>query len=134
MEKSFGPSTVKTMDWFIRYADGSVYSSDQGPPHTAPRWGVLRVYKEDARVGVQYEPSDVGFWVWRFGTWIGLMEKSALWDYLGNNPGPCIVLMGITLPDENWMDFVKEEAEFLSKAQKSGWRKRELFRGSQVDL
>lgn len=112
------------MRWVIKYADGSTFSSEDGAPHEAPRWGVMRVYREDERVGVAYEPSPVGYWIWR-ENWMGLMTESGLWDYLGNHPEPCVVLMGRTLPEADWEAFIKEEAEFITGILKSGWRSRE---------
>lgn len=113
------------IDWLIRYADGSTYDSRDGAAWEAPRWGVLRVYFCDERTGVSMEPSPIGHWIWRDGRWVGLDDLSGFYDYLGNHEGPCVVLFGRTLRDDDWERFIVEESKFLTGADKSAWRVRE---------
>lgn len=113
------------MDWVIRYADGSQFSSDDGGPEQAPRTGVLRVYHADEATGVSVEMAREGYWVWRDGRWSGIDTPDGLWDYLWHQPGMCLVLSGRTIRDTDWEAFVVEEAKLLTGRDKSAWRARE---------
>lgn len=63
-------------DWLIVYYDGSTFSSDDGGPEDAPRWGVQVIAKRDEDVGrVLVWMRD--FYCWQEGQWVGHDSQAA---------------------------------------------------------
>lgn len=119
------------IEWAILYADGSVYHSEDGAPHEAPRLGVQRIYFRDNQVDAGVEGSLIGRWGWKTdsddenGRWFGFDDHQGFNDYLASYPRPVIPLFGRTLHPHEWERVVKEEAEQILGVRKSAWRKRE---------
>lgn len=90
--------------WIIFYADGSTFSSDDGPPYFAPRIDVVAIVVPDAHVGrVIHNGSD--FYIWDTLTfegetiegWLGV-DRWGLDDYLDRPGVEKIRLKGRQLP------------------------------------
>ena len=113
-------------EWLIVYADGSTYSSDDGPPEDAPTSGVQVVYNANASVGFKVEQSRPGYWGWVNGYgWMGYQTDSGYWDYLMPPGVMKYVLYGRILPDEDWHEIQKKAGELATGLAKSGWWKSE---------
>ena len=109
------------MEWAVYYADGSTFTSEDGPPESAPRVGVQCVLQSDERTGHDVLRSSVGRWYWRFGRWWDTdLDGSLL--YRSTNVGHwCLELFGEWLPDERY-EAIVAEAQALGK---SAWKKHE---------
>lgn len=108
--------------WRVYYADDSVFTSDEGEPHEAPRHGVQFVAIQDPEVGWQGEQSPEGYWIWRNGRWFGT-DTMGFWDYLYHHRGPCVCLFGRTLTRPRYRTLLKRATKDLG--EKSAWAKRE---------
>lgn len=79
--------------WCIWYADGASFSSDDGEPHDAPRWGVIcaaQASREHGRVlwvGKDY------FWWDEDGAWVN-GDFTGMLDYLTRPGSYKVVLVG----------------------------------------
>lgn len=110
------------MRWLIVYADGGRYTSDDGPPESAPTSGVQVVYNEDASVGFKIEKSRFGYWGWRddYG-WLGFQTESGFWEYLLTPGMRKYALFGRTLRDDAWYEIQQIAGEIATGLKKSGW-------------
>ena len=84
------------MDWRIWYENGTEYTSADGPPHTAPAWGVQAI--EQAPPHDQLFNKD--FYLWRedYGCWIEV-DIVGLIDHLTSAAGQVTALVvGRTVP------------------------------------
>lgn len=113
------------LDWLILYGDGSTFSNLDGPPHEAPRTGVMQTFFMDERTGVSIESSLIGHWGWKDGRWFGFDDHMGFWDYLFHHPEPCICLFGRTLHDEEWQARILPLVREITNTPKSAWRARE---------
>lgn len=117
--------------WAILYADGSVFRSENGAPHEAPRIGVQRVFFIDDQVGVGVEESHIGRWGWKTdrndenGRWFGFDDHQGYNDYLASYPRPVVPLFGRTLHPLEWEEVLRQDAERILSETKSAWRERE---------
>ena len=115
------------MEWAVYYADGSTFTSEDGPPESAPRVGVQCVLQSDERVGYEVVcrtlPSPDGFWIWQHGRWWD-SDTPGFWDYLMHSQEACVVLFGRWLPDEEY-EAIVHKAIALGK---SAWKKHERRR------
>lgn len=118
------------MKWLIMYADGSVFSSDDGEPWEAPTQGVEMVYNANPSVGFKTEDSPRGFWGWRddYG-WLGFRNDAGFWDYMYQTGFQKYPIFGRTLRDEAWHEIRKLAGEKAMGLQKSGW-----WRSEREDL
>jgi hypothetical protein len=84
--------------WAIWYDDGRSFSSDDGPPENAPRWGVICIAAYSGDHGrMIWHATDYYGWI---GEWISF-DAAGLLDYLGNRPGKeKVVLMGRHVPPD----------------------------------
>jgi hypothetical protein len=90
MTMSMAPAT--SIEWAVWYDDGSSFSSADGAPWEAPRWGVLCIAAYSGQHGrMIWHATDYYCWA---GEWISC-DATGLIDYLANRPGPeKTVLMG----------------------------------------
>ena len=73
-------------DWIIFYQDGSTFSSDEGGPEDAPRWGVEVIATSDPDVGrMLYWDSE--FYCWQEDQWIP-HDRAGAQDYELNTKWP----------------------------------------------
>lgn len=92
-------------DWIIWYSDGSSFSSEQGAPEDAPRWGVICIAAYSGDHGrMIWHGTDYYGWVCEpgclLGDWISF-DATGLLDYLANRPGrEKIVLIGRHVPPD----------------------------------
>lgn len=79
------------MQWVIWYSDGKTFSSSDGGPEAAPRWGVVCIVGYD-RTGSRSIQHQRDYYCWT-EQWLG-MDHTGLIDYLANTDWTKIVLMG----------------------------------------
>jgi len=79
--------------WIAWYSDDSSFTSEDGEPHEAPRWGVICIAAYSGAHGrMIWHGTD--YYGWRDGEWVSF-DATGLVDYLANDPGPeKVVLMG----------------------------------------
>ena len=93
-------------DWVIWYADGSSFTSQDGPPEAAPRVGVQVVCMRDDRVGFipwfndhfycwQKDTAGVGYWTPH--------DYDGMTHYM-DTVTPAIRLRGYTIPDSDFQE------------------------------
>jgi len=102
------------------YADGSVYTDEDGPPENAPARGVMVAVQADDTVGLELvKGSD--YYVYRpdGGGWFGV-DIFGLWDYL-LDPGLKVVKFGRTINNKEYSDIIKQAMEDDYLPDKSGW-------------
>ena len=103
--------------WEILYADGSVFTSEDGGPEWAPRTGVQAILQDDPDVGVQLLGSSDGSWFWRFGRWWPSDQRSCH-TYRTSSLGEwCLEVEGEWVPDARWW-----EIQQMVKDRKSAWK------------
>lgn len=84
---------MAAVEWAVWYDDGSSFSNLDGPPESAPRWGVMCVAAQSGDHGRMIWHG-VDYYAWKDGAWVSL-DITGLFDYLGNHPGKeKIVLIG----------------------------------------
>lgn len=88
--------------WRVYFGDGATFSSDDGSPYDAPRLNVMCVVGPDKWTG-RYTVSDKDayWWVPAHGRWYG-GDRRGEWDYLAFHPGPCVVIYGRAVSDEQY--------------------------------
>lgn len=95
------------MDWKIFYEDGSTYSSDDGPPETAPALGVQVIVQEDLDTG-RYNQSGSDYYVFRDGRWWGV-DIFGLFDFLIHHAP---VTFGRTIANKDYLEiYYQAEAD-----------------------
>lgn len=91
--------------WLIYYADGSTYSSEDGPPENAPRDYVEVVLQEDEFRGRKDVISGAGttyqYFCWHGDRWI-IHDDSGLRQYNDLFGEKAIVLNGFYIEDEKF--------------------------------
>ena len=113
------------MKWAIFYDwREEPFTSDDGEPWEAPRYGVQEVFMEDEHLGARVETSRVGYWLWRHGEWSGCDDHMGFWDYMFHYQGTPICLFGRTLQDLEWEKRVADRSRKTGNL-KSAWRRRE---------
>ena len=112
------------IDWLIQYHDGSTFSSADGPPHAAPRNGVMQVFYMDEATGVSVETSPEGYWVWKSNRWFGT-DQMGYWDYRFHWMEPQVAIYGRTMHNEEWEGEIRLKSQELLGTPKSAWRQRE---------
>jgi hypothetical protein len=107
--------------WAIVYTDRSVFTSDDGPPESAPRRGVQVVLVADQAHNYRHEFSNPGRWGWRddHGTWFGYDDHEAAWDYLVNYEGRPLLIYGERMNTEDYYALRRWADEQFGA--KSGW-------------
>lgn len=111
------------MRWAILYRDGSMFSSDDGEPHEAPRTEVQAVFQEvpDELVRAIIIRSTWGFWKWE-GAWVGV-DREGMWQHQVHYPHP-LVLFGSFLTEPDWAE-MKVTIEDTLNVVKGAWLRRE---------
>jgi hypothetical protein len=103
------------MTWRILYDDGSVYTSDDGPPESAPGWGVL-VVRQDG--GHDSPLSNVDHYLWRRDRvcWIPVMHDGLVAYLTRFAPHITACVNGSPVPYPEWNTLAKQPGWLLSEA------------------
>lgn len=98
------------MRWVIWYADGSSFTSLDGGPDNAPRWGVLCIAAYSGDHGrVIWHGGD--YYAFEEGEW-GPRDLVGLIDYLTRPGAAKIVLVGRHVPpDQFWKIYHRADAD-----------------------
>lgn len=115
------------LEWAIWYSDGSIFTSQDGPPELAPVFGVLVIVLNDPFLGWNTQSgSDYYGWDDRGDgpKWWGILSDLALASYLAK-PGWKRVLIGESIPSETFSQVFEEIRNHPQWGQKSGFRRRE---------
>jgi hypothetical protein len=119
-----------TADWLIVYDGGGSFSSLDGPPEAAPRWGALCVALADVHVGrtVWHGGSaDVhaDFFCWTGDTWVP-RDRDGLLDHLLHTTGvPGVVVQGRAVSGERFRAAYRIAETDPRLPPKSGYRPEE---------
>lgn len=92
--------------WIIFYADGTSFSSDDGAPHEAPRWGIVCIAAPSADHGRVLWIGKDYFW-WDENEWIN-GDFTGLIDYLTRPGREKIVLVGRGIPPTRFHAICKQ--------------------------
>lgn len=99
--------------WMAFYEDGTTFSSDDGRPWEAPRFGVICLVQDDSAgkwVFYIQEKMTVLCWGWRSpGEWVSCDMFGAL-DYFYNHPSPIAMLFGRWTTNENF-EHIRRKAD-----------------------
>ncbi len=96
------------VQWVIHYADGSNFSSEDGPPEAAPRAEVIVAVQIDERCGfIPWFNDD--YYCWQDGQWIP-HNADGLCQYL-DTVYPAIRLRGYTIRDDAFQKIFAKAVE-----------------------
>lgn len=91
------------IEWIIYYADGSSFTSEDGPPEAAPRTGIQVVVNRSPKRGKQPWHSH-DYYCWQEIEWVP-HSIGGLHDYLADRSvEKHIVLRGLAIPSQRFMD------------------------------
>jgi hypothetical protein len=98
------------MRWRIYYGDGGTFSNRDGSPFSAPAVNVQVVaieYDNERGFGLMHGSQDKGVFCWR-GDDYGwqVMDVPGFYDYLMTHLGPCKVIFGRTIRDDEFWKIV----------------------------
>lgn len=118
------------MRWKIYYGDGSIYSSDDGPPEDAPGTGLQVIVQLDkdhgrhiVKGGNEGRRDDYYWWDFPSETWwVG--DYPGFLDYL-MQPGVRKVIFGRSIPSDRFAEIYKTAVHDPDFPVKTGWRQRE---------
>lgn len=94
--------------WRIYYGDGSVYSSSDGLPESAPGLDVQAIAKSDPLVGrviLHGGEIDAGYYWYEAGEWYN-GDIFGLFDYL-QRPGFKVVKFGRSIPTDKFREILQ---------------------------
>ena len=114
-------------DWAVVYADLSVYTSDDGPPESAPPDGVQCIGLSDPEVGYEVHEG-TSYYVWREGIGWQEMDERDFVQYRMSVREPILFLFGFAAPRKMWAaawDKLRELEEAGVLPPKSAYRKTE---------
>ena len=94
--------------WRIYYADGAMYSTEDGSPFDAPALGVQAIAQEDREVGRTLLSRHEFYW-WTGSEWFG-GDIFGLWDYLAS-PGPKRVAFGRSMTTPEYQAIMRKATD-----------------------
>ena len=110
-----------SLRWRVYFGNGSTFSDQDGSPYDAPRLNVMCVVGADPQVGrYMVSDKDAYWWVTLHGRWFG-GDRRGEWDYLAFHPGPCVVLYGRAVADEEYNSAIAAALTDPDFPQKSAW-------------
>ena len=91
------------IEWVVYYDDGSSFTSEDGPPEYAPRYGVQAVACRHEGVGrLIWDSRD--YYCWDGGTWVPRDREAGLVDYLSLPGREKVVLFGRAIPYGRYLE------------------------------
>ncbi len=114
------------MDWIIYYGDDTEYTSDQGPPETAPTHNVIVVSTKNSETG-RADLHKHNHYIYKDGLdWIGVDFYGAL-DLHQNDPNREVHgwVSGRTIPSVKFNSILKKARSDLRLPSRSAYNKQE---------
>jgi len=72
----------RNIEWIVWYVDGSSFTSEDGPPYTAPRQYVACISVASKACG-RYVLGEQNFYCWHDDQWVP-HDTNGLWQYLAD--------------------------------------------------